>query len=233
MESPVIAALDVPTTKEALELVEALSGAVGAFKINHQLFVSAGPEVVGRIHEKSERVLLDLEFNGTPNTVVEAVKAATRHRIWALTIHIGGDLKMMKAAKAAAQTAGQKSGVCPLVVGVAVLTSSDDDILHAHGIPSTTTDLVRRMTGLAMRAGLDALICPPQEVAAVRNLVPREVQLMVPGIRSLGEDKHGHKQTRTPKEAVEGGANWLIIGRPIYAAKNPRQAAEQILATLA
>lgn len=231
MKNPIIVALDVTGMDQALELVETLSGVVSGYKVGAQLLISAGPEIFHRISGKGGRVLLDLELIGTPNTVADAVWAAARLKVSAMTIHVSGNLEMMREAKTAADTAGQEIGFSPLIVGVTVATDSDDDTLHRHGQPTTIAKLVERLTKLAMRARLNALICPPTEVAAVRALAP-EAQLMVRGIRLPGQDSNRHKQVVTPRQAMAAGADRLIIGRPIYTAKNPRQVAQEILTSL-
>jgi len=226
-KNPIIAALDVPTMDQALKLVGKLSGVVGAFKVSLPLFLRF-PEVLRCIRKMDQQVLLDLDLSGTPEMVAETVLATAEHDVLALTIRVSGDLKVMQAAKAAEQAVAAR----PLIVGVTVSTSINVDKLHRQGIARNMDDYVQRMAKLATEAGLKALICPPHEIKGVRKLIPQEVQIMTRGIRLLGQVRHNHQQISTPQQAIKAGANWLIIGRPIYTAKNPRQAAEEILATL-
>jgi len=233
MTNPIIVALDVPKAETALLLAAQLAPVVGAFKIGGELFTSAGPDIVRRIRATGAAVFLDLKFHDIPNTVAKAVAAATRLDVQMLTIHTGGGLEMMRAAETAAQQTARESGrVAPLVLGVTVLTSMDDDNLRETGVTSNTVQQVERLASLAAKAGLRGLVCSPLEISALRKILPAEVQLVIPGIRTGKEKADDQKRTLTPREALAAGANWLVIGRPIYAAENPRAAAEAILASL-
>lgn len=233
MQNPVIVALDVPTAERALELAAQLAPVVGAFKIGSELFTSAGPEIVRRIRATNAAVFLDLKFHDIPNTVAKAVAAATRLDVQMLTIHTGGGLEMMQAAEAAAQeTARQAGRPAPLVLGVTVLTSMDTKNLRETGVESEVGAQVERLAKLAAQAGLRGLVCSPLEIATLRRVLPAQMQLVTPGIRTGSEKADDQKRTLSPREALSAGANWLVIGRPIYAAPNPRAAAEAIVASL-
>jgi orotidine-5'-phosphate decarboxylase len=233
MSNPIIVALDVPTTEAALGLAEQLAPVVGAFKIGSELFTSAGPEIVRRIRALGGPVFLDLKFHDIPNTVAKAVAAAVRLDVQMLTIHTGGGLEMMRAAEQAAQSAAREAGrAAPLVLGVTVLTSMNGQALAETGCEADVGRQVERLAELALKAGLRGLVCSPLEVVRLRELLPQEVQLVTPGIRTGAEAPDDQKRTLTPREALRAGANWLVIGRPICAAPNPRAAAEQILASL-
>jgi orotidine-5'-phosphate decarboxylase len=233
MRNPIIAALDVSTAEEAFELVRVLTPVVGAFKIGSELFTSTGPEMVRRIRELGGAVFLDLKFNDIPNTVAKAVAAAARLDVQMLTIHTSGGSEMMKAAEHAAQEVARQNGrAAPLVLGVTVLTSMDGNALTEVGCSANVGQQVERLAGLAVRAGLRGLVCSPLEIAALRQILPESIQLVTPGIRTGGEKADDQKRVLTPKEAMAAGANWLVIGRPIYASENPRAAAEAILASL-
>ena len=233
MRNPIIAALDVPSQAAALELVEKLAPVVGAFKIGNQLFTSTGPEVVQRVRAAGGSVFLDLKFHDIPNTVSKAVAAATRLDVQMLTIHAGGGSEMMRAAEEAAKRTAQQAGrEAPLVLGVTVLTSMTQETLAEIGCEPNPARQVERLATLAARAGLRGLVCSPLEVAALRQVLPEDMQLVVPGIRTGAEPADDQKRTLTPREALAAGANWLVIGRPIYAAANPRAAAEAILSSL-
>jgi orotidine-5'-phosphate decarboxylase len=233
MSNPILVALDVPTADAALELARNLASAVGGFKIGSELFTSAGPEIVRRIRAQGNIVFLDLKFHDIPNTVAKAVAAATRLDVQMLTVHTGGGLEMMRAAEESAQATAAQAGVnAPLVLGVTVLTSMNSDTLAEVGYEATVARLVERLAGLAIRAGLRGLVCSPLEIAALRQSLPDKVQLVTPGIRLGTEKADDQKRTLTPRQALDAGANWLVIGRPIYAAENPRAAAEKILESL-
>jgi len=233
MQNPIIVALDVPEMEAALRLAEQLATTVGAFKIGSELFTSAGPEIVRRIRATGAAVFLDLKFHDIPNTVAKAVAAATRLDVQMLTIHTSGGLEMMRAAEQSAQQTALRSGRnAPLVLGVTVLTSMDSYSLSEIGLEENVGRQVERLAGLAATAGLRGLVCSPLEIAALRQLLPTKLQLVTPGIRTGTEKADDQKRTLSPREAIEAGADWLVIGRPIYAAENPCSAAEKILASL-
>ena len=234
MKNPIIVALDVARPEQALALAAQVAPAVGAFKIGKELFVSAGPDIVRKIRATGAAVFLDLKFHDIPNTVAKAVEAAVQLDVQMLTIHASGGATMMRAAEDAAQQAARAAGrPAPLVLGVTVLTSLDARDLAEVGISGDVTGQVERLAALAAKAGLRGLVCSPLEIVALRKLLPAAMQLVTPGIRPAeGGQPDDQKRTLTPREALAAGASWLVIGRPIYAAENPRAAAEKILASL-
>jgi orotidine-5'-phosphate decarboxylase len=233
MRNPILVALDVSSAAAALELAKQLAPVVGGFKIGSELFASAGPEVVARVRETGRAVFLDLKFHDIPNTVAKAVAAATRMDVQMVTIHASGGLPMMRAAEEAAQqTARQAGRAAPLVLGVTVLTSLNAVDLRDVGVEGSIGEQVERLADLAVQAGLRGLVCSPLEVAGLRQRLPAEVKLVTPGIRTGAEAADDQRRTLTAREAVSAGADWLVIGRPVYAAANPREAAETILKSL-
>jgi orotidine-5'-phosphate decarboxylase len=233
MKNPIIAALDVPAAEQALKLAREVAPAVGAFKIGSELFTSAGPDIVKKIRATGAAVFLDLKFHDIPNTVAKAVASAMRLDVQMLTIHTSGGLEMMRAAEKSAQDAAKLVGrPVPLVLGVTVLTSSDDRTLAEIGCASNVGAQVERLANLAVQAGLRGLVCSPLEIVLLRRILPAHIQLVTPGIRTGAEKADDQKRTLTPREAIQAGANWLVIGRPIYAAENPRAAAEKILESI-
>jgi orotidine-5'-phosphate decarboxylase len=234
MRNPIIAALDVPAAERALKLAKEIAPVVGGFKIGSELFTNAGPDIVKKIRATGASVFLDLKFHDIPNTVAKAVASATRLHVQMLTIHTSGGLEMMHAAEASAQETANQAGLnTPLVLGVTVLTSSDSHMLVEIGCASNVSAQVERLANLAVKAGLRGLVCSPLDIADLRQILPAHVQLVTPGIRTGAEKADDQKRTLTPREAIDAGANWLVIGRPIYAAENPRAAAERILSSLA
>ena len=232
-KNPIIAALDVPSAEQALKLAEQIAPAVGAFKIGKELFVSAGPDIVKRVRATGASVFLDLKFHDIPNTVARAVAAAIRLDVQMITIHASGGREMMRAAEQSARDTAQALGLpVPLVLGVTVLTSSSSETLAETGCEADTEKQVLRLAQLAVKSGVRGLVCSPLEIAALRKILPGEVQLVTPGIRTGPEKADDQKRTLSPREAMQAGANWLVVGRPIYAAENPRLAAETILASL-
>jgi orotidine-5'-phosphate decarboxylase len=233
MQNPIIVALDLPTAEQALALAGHLAPVVGAFKIGKELFTSSGPDIVRRIRQTGAPVFLDLKFHDIPNTVAKAVSAAVRLDVQMITLHASGGLAMMQAAEEAAQKTAQQAGAnAPLLLGVTVLTSLDSLALAEIGMDANVGRQVERLASLAVRAGLRGLVCSPLEVAGLRQLLPSALQLVTPGIRTGHEKTDDQKRTLTPREALAAGANWLVIGRPITGAENPRAAAEKILASL-
>jgi orotidine-5'-phosphate decarboxylase len=234
MQNPVIVALDLPEAEAALQLASRLAPVVGAFKIGSELFTSAGPDIVRRIRATGAAVFLDLKFHDIPNTVAKAVAAATRLDVQMLTIHTSGGADMMHAAEESALDTAHALGCNPpLVLGVTVLTSMDDQNLGEAGVSAKVGQQVERLASLAAKSGLRGLVCSPLEITALRKILPASIQLVIPGIRTGAEKADDQKRTLSPKEAMMAGASWLVIGRPIYAAPNPRASAEAILASLA
>ena len=234
MQNPIIVALDVPTLPRALELARQLAPVVGAFKIGSELFTSVGPDVVRQIRATGAAVFLDLKFHDIPNTVARAVEAAVQLDVQMLTVHTSGGRPMLAAAEQAAHAAAAQLGrTPPLVLGVTVLTSLDSQALSEVGQEANVARQVERLAALAAEVGLRGLVCSPLELTGLRQLLPEAMQLVSPGIRADGPRSDDQKRTLSAREAIDAGANWLVIGRPIYAAEHPRAAAEQILATLA
>jgi len=233
MRNPIIVALDVPDLDAALRLVEQLAPVVGAFKVGKELFVSAGPEIVRRIRATGAAVFLDLKFHDIPNTVARAVNAAVRLDVQMLTVHTSGGRAMLEAAeKSAQESAAQMGHNAPLVLGVTVLTSLDSNELAEVGVEPNVGRQVERLAMLAVKAGLRGLVCSPLEIAALRQFLPSETQLVTPGIRAADAKADDQKRTMSAPEAIAAGASWLVVGRPLCAAPNPREAAERMLASL-
>ena len=233
MRNPIIAALDVPGLEQAEKLAKELAPAVGAFKIGKELFVAAGPEVVKRIRATGASVFLDLKFHDIPNTVARAVASVCRLDVQMLTVHAIGGRQMMEAAEQAVRSfAGGTGAKPPLVLGVTVLTSSNESTLAETGCVGGVEEQVLRLASLAVQSGLPGLVCSPREISLLRKVLPRHIQLVTPGIRTGNEPPDDQKRTLTPREAIQAGADWLVVGRPITAAPNPRAAAEAILAGL-
>jgi len=233
MRNPIIVALDLPTAEQAIALAEQVAPVVGAFKIGKELFTAVGPDIVRRIRATGANVFLDLKFHDIPNTVAKAVASAVRLDVQMLTIHASGGSEMMRAAEESAQKTAAQAGLnAPLVLGVTVLTSSDANTLAEIGCEPNPGKQVERLAKLAVSSGLRGLVCSPLEIAQLRQILPASVQLVTPGIRTGAEKADDQKRTLSPREAMDAGASWLVIGRPITAAPNPREAAEKILASL-
>ncbi len=228
MTNPIILALDVATEEAALELTWAVESLLWGVKIGSELFTRAGPGLVRRIREAGVNVFLDLKFHDIPNTVSKSVAAAAALDVQMLTIHTSGGLEMMQAAEAAAQAASSR----PLVLGVTVLTSLDQAGIADIGCAGNVEGQVERLARLAVRAGLRGLVCSPLEAARLRQIIPKETQLITPGIRMADAPADDQKRTLSPNEALAAGSSFLVVGRPIYGAPDPRAAAERIVRSL-
>ena len=224
-----IVALDVDTAARARELARTLRGAAGAFKVGSRLFTAEGPAIVRELTDAGDRVFLDLKFHDIPNTVAGAVDAATRLGVWMVNVHAAGGDAMMKAAREAAETAAAQAHVRrPLVIAVTVLTSLSADALRSTGVPHEPMAQVERLARLAQDAGLDGVVASPLEIGAVRSACGNGFAIVTPGIRGAGEAKGDQTRTLSPREALAAGASYIVVGRPIIGAADPRKAAEAI-----
>ena len=232
MQNPVIVALDVPTIQQATALIDCIGNQASAFKVGMELFTAAGPEIIRRIRNRGASVFLDLKYHDIPNTAAGAVRAAVRLNEQMLTIHLAGGRDMIRAAQTAAQEEAASLGIQPpWLLGVSVLTSMNQDDLQQIGIRSPVADQVQRLVSLGIKAGLRGFVCSPQEIIRLRQTLPADAKLVTPGIRATAA-QDDQKRTMTPAEALQVGADRLVIGRPICAASNPAKALENILATI-
>jgi orotidine-5'-phosphate decarboxylase len=226
-----LVALDVDSVDDARRLADGLRGCVGGFKIGSRLFTSHGPRFVEELVGRGDRVFLDLKFHDIPNTVAGAVGAAARLGVWRVDVHASGGLDMMRAAREAADEEAAKIMLSPpLVIAVTVLTSIGETTLGEIGISGTIGDHVVGLARLAQSAALDGVVASPREIALIRAECGERFAIVTPGIRGLADFTGDQTRTQSAQAALEAGASFIVVGRPIIAAKDPRGAAEAIAA---
>jgi orotidine-5'-phosphate decarboxylase len=226
-----LVALDVDTAADARALADQLRGVAGGVKIGSRLFTSHGPSIVEELAARGDRVFLDLKFHDIPNTVAGAVRAATRLGVWMVNVHASGGSAMMRAARdAAREEADRLSRPAPLVIAVTVLTSLNEEAIAETGITDRVEAHVIRLAALAQSAGLDGVVASPQEIAMIRSRCGHRFAIVTPGIRGASDAKGDQSRTLTAGDALSAGASYLVVGRPIIAAPDPRAAAERIAA---
>jgi orotidine-5'-phosphate decarboxylase len=221
---PIFVAIDTQDVHHAAALARDIQGVAGGVKLGLEFFCANGEDGVLRLAEHGNSVFLDLKFHDIPNTVAKAVRAVAHLRPAVLTVHASGGRDMMAAAKEAAPPETK-------VVGVTVLTSLDGDDLARTGVTGSPADQVKRLTELAIKSGIDGVVCSGAEVAAAKDIWP-EGFFVVPGVRPPGFENGDQKRVVTPHQALDDGASILVIGRPITAAANPGRAIREIAQSL-
>lgn len=230
----IILPLDVPDQEAALRLVEAVAGVISFYKVGLELFIRCGPGIIERVRDAGSRdgkecgIFLDLKLHDIPNTVARAVRAAVALRVQMLTVHLSGGREMLKAAVAEAPSE-------TLVLGVSVLTSSDVGTLRETGVNDEVECQVLRLAQLGVASGLGGVVASPLETQALRHRFGDALKIVTPGVRPAESSGTPDDQRRvlTPAAAIRAGADYLVIGRPISAAKDPRAAAQRIAEELA
>lgn len=228
MPCDLILALDVPTREDAAPILRQLRGQLRWVKIGLQMFTANGPNYVREVAGMGFNIFLDLKLHDIPNTVAKAVESLGPLPIQMLTIHTCGGGEMMRAAKAAQQ----KTNPNLLLLGVTVLTSTDDAGLREIGVAASSADQVARLGKLAADSGLRGLVCSPLEVELLRRQLPADMQLITPGIRPANDAVGDQKRIMTPADAARAGSTYIVVGRPILQAQDPAAAARAILAEL-
>ena len=229
LESPIIVALDFPEREKALLLVEELKDLVAGFKVGLELVHFAGLGIIEEIKNRGGKVFYDGKFHDIPNTVARAAKACVSLGVWMFNIHSLGGREMMEEAVKAVKEESKRLGIKPpLVLAVTILTSLDEERLREMGIELEVGEMVGRLAVLAKECGCNGVIASPREIELIRKRCAEDFLIVCPGIR-LEEREEEHKRFSSPKWALEKGANYLVIGRPIIKAESPREALMKIL----
>ncbi|MDX9952287.1 MAG: orotidine-5'-phosphate decarboxylase, partial [Methylophilaceae bacterium] len=220
----IVVALDYAEAASALQLVERLDPALCRLKVGKELFTAAGPQLVEKLIAKDFGVFLDLKFHDIPTTVQKACEAASRLGVWMLNVHASGGTAMMQAAREGVA----KSGRQPLLIAVTVLTSMNQAALQQIGVQGELQDQVLRLAGLTRQAGLDGVVCSAQEAQLLKKELGQDFCLVTPGIRPKAASLDDQSRVVTPAQAIDWGADYLVIGRPITQAADPLQALQAI-----
>jgi orotidine-5'-phosphate decarboxylase len=225
MDSPrIIVALDYPEAAPALELVAQLEPSLCRLKVGKELYTAEGPALLEQLMAMGFEVFLDLKFHDIPNTVREACKAAAALGVWMVNVHALGGRRMMEAAREAVEQAQRP----PKLIAVTVLTSMGQADLTELGINATPAEMVLRLARLTRSSGLDGVVCSGEEAAILRREMGESFCLVTPGIRPVGANAGDQTRVMTPRAALENGADYLVIGRPITQATDPFSALEVI-----
>ena len=229
MTSKIIVALDYEKEAEALALVDQIDPSLCRLKVGKEMFTTLGINFVKQLHQRHFDVFLDLKYHDIPNTVARAVRSAADLGVWMVDLHASGGLRMMEEAKRILEPYGKDA---PLLIAVTVLTSMEDLDLLQIGINASPMEQVLRLAHLTQRAGLDGVVCSPQEVEILRNACGEEFKLVTPGIRPTGADFGDQRRVMTPTAAIRAGSDYLVIGRPITKADNPVEVLRSINASI-
>ncbi|MDD5087072.1 MAG: orotidine-5'-phosphate decarboxylase [Candidatus Nanoarchaeia archaeon] len=226
-----VLALDVPDLESAEELVNKLKGCVKVFKVGTQLFTTEGAKVIDMINKKNCKVFLDLKFHDIPNTVKGAVESAVNLGVYIIDVHASGGYEMMKAAADAAKQKSKEISVeRPLILGVTVLTSINQEVLNNElNVDKDLNEQVVCLAKLAKSAGLDGVVASPNEIKKIRDVCGDDFVILTPGIRHSKDELNDQKRVMTPRQAIKQGADFIVVGRPIRNAINPVEAAKDII----
>ncbi len=228
-----IVALDFDSKEKAIKLVKELGDSVKYYKVGLELFSRAGIDVVREISSMGKKVFLDLKYHDIPNTVKSAARVAVEAGVFMYNLHALGGFELMREVAEFNREYAEKLRVeRPLLIAVTVLTSMKEEDLREVGIEKPLNEEVLRLAELAKRAGLDGVVCSAKEVRLIKNNLGEDFITVTPGIRPLWAAKDDQKRVVTPKMAKELGTDFIVVGRPITRAENPKEAAERILEEL-
>lgn len=230
MEKRIIVALDFNSAEGALKLVDSLDPKLCRLKIGKELFTACGPDLLRQIQERGFEVFLDLKFHDIPNTVAKAVNVAGNMGVWMLNVHASGGRAMMEAAREALVEFGDQR---PKLIAVTVLTSLAQEDLRQVGIDCSPEEQVSKLAFLTRDAGLDGVVCSAAETGLLRAQLPKEFCLVTPGIRRAEDATGDQKRVLGPADAVRGGSNYLVVGRPITQADSPNAVLQEFNSAIA
>ncbi|MUJ24265.1 orotidine-5'-phosphate decarboxylase [Aliivibrio fischeri] len=229
-DQKVIVALDYDNQADALTFVDKIDPSSCRLKVGKEMFTLFGPEFVKELHKRGFSVFLDLKFHDIPNTCSKAVRAAAEMGVWMVNVHASGGERMMSASREILEPYGSDR---PLLIGVTVLTSMEQQDLAGIGLDIAPQEQVKRLAALTKNSGLDGVVCSAQEASMLKVDLGKEFQLVTPGIRPAGADVGDQKRIMTPVDAITAGSDYLVIGRPITQAENPSQVLNEINLSLA
>lgn len=230
LEDRLITALDVPTLDKASKLVLSLGETVTFYKVGMELYYGAGPSILDYLKKHGKKIFLDLKLHDIPNTVNNSVAVLTGLGIDMMTIHAGGGREMMaKAAQSAKESAEKLGKKTPLVVGVTVLTSLNEEQFKELNYKVTIKQQALELAKLAQEAGLSGVVASPEEAADIRNACGKDFLIVTPGIRLADGSKDDQSRIATPASALEAGASHIVVGRPISKATDAKEAAKAII----
>jgi orotidine-5'-phosphate decarboxylase len=232
-KNKIICAIDTIDVEKARHLVEEVAPYIGAIKLGLEFFVANGASGVARLNSYGLPIFLDLKFHDIPNTVAKAIEATAGINSFMMTVHASGGQAMLRSAIDSSMRVAEATGKeRPYIIGVTTLTSMDQDDLHMTGVRDNLHEHVKRLADLADSAGLDGVVCSSYEIEMLRDSLGDDFLLVVPGIRPQDSEVGDQKRTMTPAEAINRGASYLVIGRPITTAFSPKKAAKDILESI-
>jgi len=226
--SPIIVALDFPTANKVLDFAQIVDPDSCRLKIGFESFLTGGPALVEELQKQGFEIFLDLKFHDIPNTAASACRVAAQLGVWMINVHASGGQQMIEAASNAIASQSQR----PLLIAVTVLTSMSQSDLNQIGINHNPERQVLSLAKLAQLSGADGVVCSARESKTIRKACGQDFTLVTPGIRPAGSATDDQHRIMTPKDAIEAGSDYLVIGRPITQVDDPHQALNEILVTL-
>lgn len=230
MKEKLVLALDVDNKEKAENLVKELKDYVGVFKVGKELFTAEGPSIFKMIRENGGKIFADLKYHDIPNTVASAARTLVRHGVEIFNVHASGGYEMMKKTREAIEDEAAKLGVKrPVFLAVTVLTSLNDEDMKRIKVSESAKEHVLTLAKLAKEAGADGIVCSPQEIEMIKRELGADFITLTPGVRPVWAAAGDQKRVMTPKEAVDKGTDYIVVGRPITGAEDRKDAAKKIV----